>query len=136
MTKSNGLRAYSKKVKRPQGKPFLIVKQGSNKTEKLQWVILLGKKKLGYLKYIAEQNGINMDSKCCRLKDKYDYSEPPTLSDIEIITVQENLKRNSIHRLPKEIQELIRSLIILTKRLNHEPKHYTAYRKKGSYQCY
>ena len=133
MTKSNNIRKFSNKVKRPRGEPYLMRIEGHHKSEKKRWVILFGKKRLGYLKYIAEQSGIDMTGKCCLLKPGYDYTKPPTINDIEIITTKENLKRNSIHLLPKDIQSVIRSLIILTKRLNHEPRYYTALRKKRGY---
>ena len=129
MTKTKNIRKFSHKISRPQGKPYLMV----NDRGKRQWSILFGKKRLGYLKYLCEQAGIDMEGKFCRFKPYYDFLKPPTIDDVEIITNAENLKRNSIHRLPKEIQTLIRSLIILTKRLNHEPRYYIALSKKRGY---
>lgn len=97
---------------RPMGEPYLLV-YASGKTK---WVIQIRNNRYNYLKYLAFEAGINIKNKCCLLKSEYDYSIPPTLNDIEIITKTENTKRILTAGQPKEIQKLIRSLLPLTNR--------------------
>ena len=97
-------------IRRPQGEPYLIV-YTSGKT---QWVIQFGNTRYGYLKYLATNAGFKVKNKFCLLKPKYDFSAPPTLDDIEIITKAENEKRILIAGQPTEVQKLIRSLLPLT----------------------
>lgn len=97
---------------RPQCEPYLLVYASG----KIRWVISIKNNRYDYLKYLAIKSGFNINNKCCLLKPEYDYSEPPTLEDIEIITKKENIKRNLTAGQPKEIQKLIRSLLPLTNR--------------------
>ena len=99
-------------MNRKQCEPFLIVYASG----KLQWCIQIKNNRYGYLKYLATNAGINVKNKYCLLKPEYDYSKPPTLADIEIITKTEKEKRNLIAGQSKEIQKLMRSLLPLTKR--------------------
>lgn len=97
---------------RPQVEPYLLVYASG----KIRWVISISNRRYDYLKYLARNYGININNKCCLLRPEYDYSKPPTLEDVEIITKKENAKRSLIIGQPKEIQKLIRSLLPITQR--------------------
>lgn len=99
-------------MKRVQGEPYLLIYASG----KIKWFIQIRNNRYDYLKYLAFEARINIKNKCCLLKPEYDFSEPPTLNDFEIITQKESIKRNLISGQPKEIQKLIRSLLPLTNR--------------------
>lgn len=46
-----------------------------------------------------------------------------TLDRIECISLAENMRRNSLHRYPKEIGDAIRARAVLNRRINHVEKH-------------
>lgn len=45
------------------------------------------------------------------------------LDNLELITRAENMRRNSLHRYPKEIGDAIRARAVLNRRINHVEKH-------------
>lgn len=97
---------------RTQGEPYLIVYRSG----KMQWVIQIKNNRYDYLKYLAVNANLYVKNRFCILKNEYDFSAPPTLEDIEIITKAEKQKRMLIEGQPTEIKKLIRSLLILTNR--------------------
>lgn len=46
-----------------------------------------------------------------------------TLDRLECISLAENMRRNTLHRYPKEIVDAIRSRGVLNRRINHVEKH-------------
>ncbi|WP_237173002.1 HNH endonuclease [Paracandidimonas lactea] len=49
--------------------------------------------------------------------------EQITLDRVECISLAENMRRNSLHRYPKEIGDAIRARAVLNRRINHVEKH-------------
>lgn len=49
-----------------------------------------------------------------------------TLDRIECISLAENMRRNSLHRYPKEIGDAIRARAVLNRRINHVEKHQSS----------
>lgn len=49
--------------------------------------------------------------------------EDITVDRLECITLAENMRRNSLHRYPKEITDAIRARAVLNRRINHVEKH-------------
>lgn len=52
-----------------------------------------------------------------------DVLEEITIDKVECITLAENMRRNSRHRLPKEINEVIQLKAVLTRQINKRMKH-------------
>lgn len=74
-----------------------------------------------YHKYLWElNNGKVPKGKCLIFKDGN--TENCDLSNIECITIEENMKRNSIHNYPMEIKDLIRTNARLTNKLKEYEK--------------
>lgn len=46
-----------------------------------------------------------------------------TVDRLECITKGENMRRNTLHRYPKEIADVIRARAVLNRRINHVEKH-------------
>lgn len=46
-----------------------------------------------------------------------------TVDRLECITKAENMRRNTLHRYPKEITDVIRARAVLNRRINHVEKH-------------
>lgn len=49
--------------------------------------------------------------------------EEITLDRLECISLAENMRRNTLHRYPKEITDVIRARGVLNRRINHVQKH-------------
>jgi hypothetical protein len=49
--------------------------------------------------------------------------EEITLDKVECISLAENMRRNTLHRYPKEITDVIRARAVLNRRINHVEKH-------------
>lgn len=99
------------------GAPYLYTRVRRGITTKL-WFIQVDKKRRAYLGYLCEQNNIDLTGKKPRLKPDYDYSKPPTINDILIVTNEENLRLNSIHNYPDELVRLIQVKGALTRQIN------------------
>lgn len=46
-----------------------------------------------------------------------------TVDRLECITLAENMRRNTLHRYPKEIGDAVRARAVLNRRINHAQKH-------------
>lgn len=46
-----------------------------------------------------------------------------TIGRLECITKAENMRRNTLHRYPKEVTDVIRARAVLNRRINHVEKH-------------
>lgn len=46
-----------------------------------------------------------------------------TVDRLECISLAENMRRNTLHRYPKEITDVIRARAVLNRRINHVEKH-------------
>jgi len=90
--KSTGKRIYVKRMKRPNGIPFLRESQGDGRRLR-RWYIRVDGVELGYLKYMCLLEGINMSDKRVFLKDDYCYDRVPTMSDIIIMPKQEFIEK-------------------------------------------
>lgn len=45
------------------------------------------------------------------------------IDNLEMLTLRENMLRNTIHRYPKEIKDAVRSIAVLNRRINRVQKH-------------
>ena len=99
------------------GKPYLNVMVKKGQVDKT-WYIQVDKRRLTYLTYLCKNAGIDMKGKKPRLKEGYDFSKPPTLDDITVITNKQNMLRNSICRFPEDVRLLITARAALTRQIN------------------
>ena len=101
------------------GKPYLHTRiKEDGYVEKL-WFIQEGtNKRSAYLAYLCRQNGIDLTGKKPILKDGFDHSRAPTIEDIMIVTNAENMRRNTVHRYPKEVVRLCQLKGALQRQIN------------------
>ena len=101
------------------GKPYLrIRKRKDGYIEKVWFIQESTNKTSAYLSYLCRTNGIDMQGKIPVLKQDFDNSRAPTLQDIEVITYEENMQRNSLYRYPKELVRLIKVKGALQRQIN------------------
>ncbi len=101
------------------GKPYLHTrKRKSGYIEKIWLIQESTNKRSAYLSYLCRINGIDLTGKIPLLKPGFDHIRTPTLDDIEIITYEENLKRNTFHRYPDELVRLIQVKGALQRQIN------------------
>jgi len=101
------------------GKPYLSVSK-NKKTGYIEktWFIHIDKKRKYYLKYLCEQNGIDLTNKIARLKSEHQIDIEPTIEDIIIITRSENMRLNSYVNYPAPIRKLMQVKGALNRQIN------------------
>lgn len=117
----------NKRVYRKQGEPYFRLAHDNTKDPlgRKRWCIRFGNKEYGYPKYLAQKAGIDLKGKRVVYKSSYDWINPPTLNDIEIVSNSDHFKTVYIHNYPPEIQSAIHSIIELSKKINHELRNNT-----------
>ena len=104
------------------GKPYLYARIKKNGQKEVTWKIHVDQKRLSYLAYLCQQNGIDLTGKKPRLKPGYDFLKVPTIDDIIVVTNRENMNMNTIYRYPEELVKLIRIRGALNRQINNLQK--------------
>jgi hypothetical protein len=88
-------RKFVNRIWRLQGEPYLryAFDNTKNPLGRKRWCIRFGNKEYGYPKYLAKQNGINLEGKRIIYKKEYNWINPPTINDFEIISDSSKLKQ-------------------------------------------
>lgn len=105
------------------GKPYLHTrKRKDGYIEKVWFIQESANKRSAYLSYLCRINGIDLAGKVPVLRSGFDNSRPPTIQDIEVITYEENMSRNSLYRYPEELVNLIKVKAALKRQINKQNK--------------
>lgn len=89
------------------GAPYFTTRVRKNGYKERRWMINVNGKRMSYLVYLCEKNGINLVNKKPRLKPNFNIENEPTINDILVLTNAENMELNSVQRYPKELRRLI-----------------------------
>lgn len=100
------------------GKPYLYTRIRNNGYVEKRWMIHYNKKRRSYLKYLCDKNNIDMTGRKPRLKPDYNIEIEPTINDILLVSNEENMRLNSVHRYPEELRRLIQVYGALNRQLN------------------
>lgn len=100
------------------GKPYLHTRIRNDGTKEQTWFIHVNQKRLRYLKYLCDINGIDLTGKKPRLKPDFDINQEPTINDIIIVTNREHMQLNSMQRFPEEVRKLIQIKGALNRQIN------------------
>lgn len=98
------------------GKPFLYEQKTKNGIFKF-WLIHVNRRRKSYMTYLLEQQGIDLTGKIPRLKATYSFANPPTLDDIYIVDMADNMAMNTINRYPEELKQTMRAIGKLRKKV-------------------
>lgn len=106
------------------GKPYLYTRKKKDGYVERTWFIQEGtNKRSAYLSYLCRQNGIDLTGKKPILKPGFDHSRAPTIEDVIVVTNSENMRRNTLHRYPKEVVHLCQLKGALQRQINKSQKN-------------
>lgn len=100
------------------GRPYLATRIRKNGYKEQRWLIHHNQKRMSYLVYLCELNGIDLEGRKPRLKPGFDINKEPTIDDIIVVSEAENMRLNSVHNYPEELQKLIQIYGALSRQIN------------------
>lgn len=100
------------------GKPYLHIRIRKNGYKEKSWLIQYNQKRMSYLVYLCNENNIDLTGKKPRLKPGFNINNQPTINDILVLTHEENMRLNSVHRYPEELRKLIQLYGVLNRQIN------------------